>query len=278
MSLLGDRVWYDQNGDGVQTTDEPPLQGVTVTLYSTVTGSIGQGAGGVTPVTTSTVLTAVTQLDGRYSFTSLLPGHYYLEFVSPSTLVPTLCKQGADDTVDSDACRRALSPIGRTALFTVTENQPQADWDAGFTQPVTIQGRAYRDANRNNQPEADEAGMVGITVILQTANPTAQMANPERVRRTMDLAGAGVGQELARTQTDADGNYSFTQLTPGRYQLLIAVPAGFTLPSSDLIVLPPLPPGETLLESAGLVALQPTNLPDASEPNHRFYLPLIKAR
>lgn len=278
VPALGARVWYDQNGDGVQTLDEPPLPGITVTLYSTITGGVDGMAVGGAPITHTAVLTTVTQLDGRYHFTSLLPGHYYLEFVGPLTVVPTSCKQGTDDTVDSDACRLALSPIGRTAVFTVTANQPQPDWDAGFTAPVTIRGRAYRDANRNNQPEADEAGMAGITVILQTANPTAQSANTERARWTVYLTSGGAVQELARTQTDANGNYSFTQLTPGRYQLLIAVPAGFALPTSDLIVLPPLPPGETLLESAGLVALQPTNLPDAPEPNHRLYLPLIKTR
>ena len=233
---------------------------------------------GGAPVTTTAVLTAVTQLDGRYTFTSLLPGHYYLEFVGPPTLVPTSCKQGLDDTMDSDACRRALSPIGRTTLFTVTANQSQPDWDAGFTQPVTIQGRAYRDANRNNQPEADEAGMAGVTVILQVDNTIGPTANTATMRWAVNLVTAGAVQELARTQTDANGNYSFTQLTPGRYQLLIMAPAGFTLPTSDLIVLPPLPPGETLLESAGWVALQPTNLPDAPEPNHRLYLPLVKTR
>lgn len=260
----------------MQTGDEPPLQGVTVTLYSTVTGRADGLAIGAAPVTTTAVLTTVTQLDGDYRFTALLPGHYYLEFAGPSTVVPTACKQGADDIVDSDACRPALSPIGRTAVFTVTANQPQPDWDAGFTQPVTIQGRAYRDANHNNQPDADEAGMAGVTVILQTTNTNAPAANSERTRWAVNLASAV--QELARTQTDANGNYSFTQLTPGRYQLLITVPAGFTLPTSDLIVLPPLPPGATLLESAGLVALQPTNLSDMPEPNHRLYLPLVATR
>lgn len=278
VPALGDRVWYDQNGDGVQTTGEPPLQGVTVTLYSTVTGGVDGLAVGAAPVTITAVLTAVTQLDGRYGFTSVAPGHYYLEFTGPASLVPTPCKQGVDDTVDSDACRRALSPVGHTTVFTVTANQPQPDWDAGFTQPVTIQGHAYRDANRNNQPDTDEAGMGGVTVILQTTNTIAQTVSTERTRWTVGLASTGAIQELARTQTDANGNYRFTQLTPGRYQLLITVPAGFTLPTADLIVLPPLQPGETLVESAGLVALQPTNLPDAPEPNHRLYLPLIETR
>lgn len=278
MPALGDRVWSDQNGDGVQTVGEPPLQGVTVTLYSTVTGGIDGMAVGATSVTSTAVLTTVTQLDGRYRFTSLLPGHYYLEFSGPPTLVPTSCKQGADGTVDSDACRRSLSPVGRTVVFTVTDNQQQPDWDAGFTEPVTIHGRAYRDANRNNQPETGEAGIAGVTVSLQTANTTLPTATAAMMRWDVNLVTADAIQELARTQTDANGNYSFTQLTPGRYQLLITVPAGFTLTTSDLIVLPSLQPGETLLESAGLVALQPTNLPNMPEPNHRLYLPLIETR
>lgn len=279
VPLLDNRVWYDQNGDGLQTANEPPLQGVTVTLYSTVTGGVDGLVAGAAPVTHTVVLTAVTQLDGRYHFTSPAPGHYYLEFVGPSTLVPTICEQGNDDTVDSDACRPDLSLVGRTAVFTVTTNPPQADWDAGFTEPVIIRGHAYRDENRNNQAESGEAGIAGVTISLQTVNTTVQTANPATMRWAVERTAAGGGsQELARTQTDANGNYSFTQLTPGRYQLLITAPAGFTLPTSDLLVLPSLSPGQSLLESAGLVALQPTNLPDAPEPSYRLYLPLVKTR
>lgn len=82
-------------------------------------------------------------------------------------------------------------------------------------------------------------------------------------------------REVAQTVTDADGNYTFPNLTPGRYQLFIVVPVGFTAPSAT-IILPWLNSGELLSEDAGLFALQPTNLDEAPEPNHRVYLPLAQ--
>jgi len=52
---IGNRVWFDANGDGIQDPGEDPLVGVTVRLYT---------AGGVL------VGTAVTGPDGAYTFSS----------------------------------------------------------------------------------------------------------------------------------------------------------------------------------------------------------------
>jgi hypothetical protein len=223
------------------------------------------------PITNTGVISTVTDLEGRYWFTGALPGNYFLAFTGPTTLVPTQCEQGADD-LDSDACRIGFTHVGQSAIFTVTGQQRQPAWDAGFTKAVTVRGYAYLDENNNGQADSNEAAIPGVTVVLQDASRGA------RVVRAGASAGSLGGQELARAVTDADGVYNFSQLTPGRYQLLISPPTGFTLLTSALLPLPLLGPGETLNESAGLVALQPTNLIEEPEPMLRFYLPLIQAR
>lgn len=223
------------------------------------------------------VMTTVTQLDGRYVLTTLLPGRYLIAFTSSSSHVPTLCNQGSDERVDSDACRTDLIRVGQTALFTVTVPQTQPDWDAGFTVPATIRGRAYLDLNRNNQLDPEEPPMSGLIIVLQEGNKVEQSGRAF-FRRPQTRMWLNLGnQELARTVTGVDGSYAFSNLTPGRYQLSIVVPVGFTA-SSTVLTLPWLYSGELLSEDAGLFALQPTNLTEAPEPNHRVYLPLVQNR
>jgi len=58
---IGDRVWMDENMDGLQDGDEEGVADVTVTLYD-VDGN---------PVATTT-----TDSDGNYLFEGLMPGEY----------------------------------------------------------------------------------------------------------------------------------------------------------------------------------------------------------
>jgi len=156
---LGDQVWYDTNGNGLQDADEAPLQGITVTLFTTDTTLLSSAVLTNTPVATTT-----TDLNGRYLFTPTQAGQYYLRFTSGPDLAPTQCNQGLDDTIDSDACRLGLTSSGQTAIFTFTMQQSQPIWDAGFAEPVAIQGRVYQDENGNAQLDANEAFVVNATV------------------------------------------------------------------------------------------------------------------
>jgi hypothetical protein len=81
--------------------------------------------------------------------------------------------------------------------------------DFGEIQAATISGYAYFDANLDTYREAGEWGLGGVTI---------------------QLTGVDVnGQAVSRmTQTDANGQYSFTDLTPGTYTLTkLTTPAGF---------------------------------------------------
>jgi hypothetical protein len=96
-------------------------------------------------------------------------------------------------------------------------------WDAGFAEPVAIQGRVYQDENGNAQLDANEALVANATVILYT----------------------GQAEEIARTVTDAAGFYHFDQLAPGAYQVQIIAPVGFVRAGPERQPVPPLLPGAT---------------------------------
>jgi hypothetical protein len=88
---LGDLVWQDMNGNGLQEPGEPGLAGLTVTL--------DDGSGGVA--------TAVTDASGHFLFTGLPPATYTLQVPTPLGLVPTLEGVGPTPSSTAPAARRS---------------------------------------------------------------------------------------------------------------------------------------------------------------------------
>ena len=112
---IGNFVWLDLNGNGVQDTGEPGLEGVTVLLLS-ANGTVLQ--------------TTTTDANGQYVFSGLPAGSYQLAFVPPagSTYTASPSGQGADPTRDSD-----ISPSGTTGIITLSPGESRSDVDAGFS-------------------------------------------------------------------------------------------------------------------------------------------------
>ena len=65
-ATIGDRVWLDEDGDGVQDAGEAGIANVTVELY----------ADGDTPGTDTPIATTTTDLDGGYLFEDVPAGTY----------------------------------------------------------------------------------------------------------------------------------------------------------------------------------------------------------
>jgi hypothetical protein len=84
--LLGNRVWFDANANGLQDPGEGGIAGLCVNLYDE---------------TDELVARSTTDSNGYYGF-NLDPGEYSLEFVPADGLEFTLVNAG-DDAIDSDA-------------------------------------------------------------------------------------------------------------------------------------------------------------------------------
>ncbi|MBN2477368.1 MAG: cadherin-like domain-containing protein [Pirellulales bacterium] len=118
---IGDLVWNDLNGDGVQDPREPGIKDATVELFRN-----SADAGGTVYVATTT-----TNALGRYRFENNLlfrPGSYFLRFTLLDGYIFTVSNAGDDDTNDSDADTRA----GVTDEFTLEFGQSAYDQDAGM--------------------------------------------------------------------------------------------------------------------------------------------------
>jgi len=211
---LGDTVWEDLNGDGVQDAGEPGMAGVTVTLYN---------ADG-TPATdlNGNPMTMTTDANGNYQFDNLLPGDYYVEFTAPAGYDPSPQDSGGNDSEDSDA-----DPItGQTAVTSLTSGENDTTWDAGFypTPPpdgVSVGNRVWYDDNIDGVQDPGETGVAGVTVNLLNADGTP----------VTDLAGNPVGP----VTTDANGNYLFDNLPAGDYYVQFDLG---TLPVDSIVTAP----------------------------------------
>ncbi|NYE60388.1 protocatechuate 3,4-dioxygenase beta subunit [Duganella sp. 1224] len=194
QATVGDRVWEDSNGNGVQDAGEAGIVGVKVDLKDE-NGNI--------------VKTTTTGADGKYSFT-VDPGKYTVSVTAPAGMSATDQHKGAD-AVDSD-----IDASGQSGVITLTAAQVNNNVDAGFYKGATLGDKVWLDANQNGVQDAGETGVAGVGVIL------------------LDAAGNPTG---ATATTDANGNYSFTNLKPGTYSVQFdktTLPANYLFTGADL--------------------------------------------
>ncbi|NER29579.1 MAG: hypothetical protein F6J89_18640, partial [Symploca sp. SIO1C4] len=203
---LGDFVFEDSNGNGIQDAGESGVDGVLVKLQNPDGSAVTDGDGN--PITTTTAA------DGSYSFTGLTPGEYKVMFVAPDGFVFTTANAGGDDTVDSDA-----NPSnGMTQTVTLESGDFNDTLDAGLIQPAGLGDFVFEDSNGNGIQDAGESGVDGVLVKLQ--NPDGSAVTD------------GDGNPITTT-TAADGSYSFTGLTPGEYKVMFVAPDGFVFTTAN---------------------------------------------
>lgn len=93
---IGDFVWYDVDGDGIQDTSEVGINGVLVKLLNASTGSVLQ--------------TDITDISGKYKFTGLCAGNYKVVVVPPAGLTASkIGARGSTTANDSNASPSAVT-------------------------------------------------------------------------------------------------------------------------------------------------------------------------
>lgn len=196
---IGDTVFSDTNGDGIQQPGEPGLGNVMVSI---------DNAGHT--VTSSTTTTGA----GTYHFTNLTPGTYTITVTPVSGQTPT-------------------TPT--SFVITIPPGGTNDSADFGFVPPPppatgTIGDTVFTDTNGNGAQDAGEPGLAGVTVTLR-----------------IDADNDGTFETVGATQVSgADGHYSFENLPPSPYQVVVTPPTG-QFPTTPIAIPVQLGSGDSVL-------------------------------
>ncbi len=109
---IGNFVWKDSNGNGIQDSGEPGIQGVTVTLKS---GS-------------TVVATTVTNTNGYYQFANICGGNY--------TVVVSNVPYGYTASPSNQGSNRAVDSSNSGVAVTLAANASDQTIDFGFVPPA----------------------------------------------------------------------------------------------------------------------------------------------
>ena len=180
---IGDTVFLDSNGDGIQTDTEAGIAGITVTLL------VDLNSDG----TYVEVASTETDADGNYRFENLPDADYRVEVHTGDTDLP---EDGLGNPV--------VSSTASTVDVTITQGSTVLDADFGFTTLGSIGDTVFADENGDGTQGWEEAGIDGVVVELW-----------------QDVAMNGSYTLVTTTTTDADGKYLFSGLAEGSYQVVV---------------------------------------------------------
>ncbi len=208
VATIGDFVWEDNNGNGIQDPNETGVNGVTVNLFADFNNDGQPDIEGFASCTTTTTNNPTTGEPGYYSF-DVYEASYVIEFVAPNGFTFTPQSQGGDRTVDSD-----VNPAtGLSNTIAISAGQNVLDIDAGFFTTAGLGGVVFSDVNANGVFDDDEMGINGIEITL------------------FDVNGEVVGTLTTGTDdvTGEDGSYCFDDLPPAAFFAQITLPDGNVL-------------------------------------------------
>jgi SdrD B-like domain/Secretion system C-terminal sorting domain len=207
-AALGNFVWLDTDGDGVQDATEKGVAGVTVTLY---------GIDG-----TTVLASTITDADGKYYFGNLMANSYRVGFSTiPSNLTFTQQNAAGDNqnNTNSDAVPATATAItALTGVITLVAGETDLSVDAGLkpNNDASVGNLVWNDLDGDGIQDTNEPGVPGILVTLYDASN--------------NVIGTAV--------TDGNGNYLISKIPAGTgYYIVFSNLPGtaiFTSQTSDV--------------------------------------------
>lgn len=207
VGSIGNSVWLDEDGNGLQDPGETGIPNVTVELWNS--GHTAQ------------IATAVTDANGNYIFKDVPPGTYQVDVLGtslPSGLVQTQVPGGSGDLINkSDPYTIIVTANGESMQADFGYNWvPSGDTD-GNTGTGAIGNRLWIDDGDGIQ-EPGEPGLYNVTVELITPG-------------TDGILGTADDVVAATTTSSYDGSYIFDNLAAGAYAIRVNSgnnPTGYT--------------------------------------------------
>jgi len=219
--LIGDRVWFDSNGNHLQDDGEPGVPSVPVSLLDS---------------NFTVVQETITDVSGHYYFSLsdvIQNSSFQIRFGAPPTISDYywVNKNVGDDSVDSD-----VTELGRTDFFDPTDQEPgkQLDMDAGVRQAYRIEGVrsgrvAYQDLQVNYCGCLVTAGADPSVAAQINTCASAFSNDPGNI--------GGAGLDVSRLQTIATNNSEGSCGEPNLTgNLFCTIPLLEGMPGNELFV------------------------------------------
>ena len=189
LTNLGDRVFLDTNGNGIQDTDENKgVPDVNVKLYREDNTLVDE---------------TKTTASGLYLFRNLVPANYYVVFDVPNNFKVSPQNKGGNESDDSDA-----NAGGKTEIISLVGGQDNKAVDMGlYQEAIKLGDRVFYDINKNGIQDSGETGVGEVEVKLYSTD----------------------NKIVATTQTSASGIYLFDNLVAGEYYVIFTKPAGYSI-------------------------------------------------
>ncbi|MFO0941131.1 MAG: SdrD B-like domain-containing protein [Pirellulales bacterium] len=143
------------------------------------------------------VATTLTNSNGLYRFDNLKAGRYTVRESQPSGYLQG--GQRAGSAGGNDTVQDVITSID------IGAGQDVIDYDFCEVQPGTLSGKVFVDKDFDCIQSSDERSLAGVKI---------ELLNEQ-------------GQVIGSSVTDANGNYRFTNLTPGQYSVRETQPSGF---------------------------------------------------
>ncbi|MGB7815915.1 MAG: SdrD B-like domain-containing protein, partial [Methylotenera sp.] len=243
---LGDRVWVDLNGDGIQNcTDAGPPNGIIGDA-----GDTGPECGKGVPNTTvnlrtpdnqgncsgGVLQTRITNSQGFYLFDNLTPGNYCVQFDKPNicdgnTAPAYFTKANAGgDVADSDANPQT----GLTGAETLAAGQSNLTVDAGVYCPAKLGDRVWLDDDQDGNQDCSgvidplNPGQVIPGTESNCTEPTFTTPVPVSLTDCAGGSALNITGGTVSPVTTSNGRYLFDNLRPGgSYCVQFTKPAGY---------------------------------------------------
>jgi len=203
-SMMGGRVFFDTDKDGVFDATENGINGLDVFLMDATSGvSIAKTRTSTNPATPSD--------DGFYMFNCIKPGTYYIRFERLDQLASSSAYQGGNYDKDSDINHE--NGVNTTKRISVQSGDKVLNIGAGFMIKATVGDYAWIDANANGLQDGGEKPAAGMKVFAYNTSGTMVSESVTESNGHYMLDGIGQGDYYVKF-VPLPG-YGFTQAHKG---------------------------------------------------------------
>ena len=227
--MVGDKVFYDQDGDGRFDSGEEGMPDISIDLYRDMNGN-----GILDNLIDIFLFSDITDASGDYSFSSLAEGDYVVVVDEMDLDFPSNVFQ----TSDPDEGGVCVACDGVGAVSVLSDLNSFVDFGYLPFGSAIVGDLVWRDLDGNQLVTSIlEVGLSDISVNL-----------------FVDFNNDGTYVYLSSTSTDADGLYSFTDLADAKYTVVVnTADADFPLDSYGENMIATTPTSDTITIVGGQV-------------------------